>query len=667
MPIQQNPEEEERNMKRMYFCDIKFNHVEYLDKWFVKLNMIHIDFAALLSGRTSHFLKREETKNVYTTQNPQNIVATGRFTFHRKNLYYSFYISEQAQRPKSIQFIDANSNILEEQTLVIPTTGPDSIYQNATGKICGVWRRVHRDYRRQLRDEQINVILIWGEQYRVELALGGRIERYPALSTELFSSLLEPAIESRSLTSLQGAGGTAIVSTTSGATIHSIHLTLVVNGIFAADEIMEVPLNIRIVNEDKGITILEEIQKVRKPAHDVNVIELSSPVSTHDLRMLTRNKLELIVESRKNPELRIRGSIQTRVACQIFQTLLTPSTSEIRTPSSAMAWMYLVKDGSMIYNIVSDDFSHLDSPNITLIDDNGKRRNELEDVSGNFKYNAAHGIIDRVGPRLLESLYSNELAVNVAVPSNPSLLKGRLIERQVADSRDSVEPILLKRLDTNSPIYIVGLAWISVDIECTVHYEIDLNGYADTQNIYEVYLHEVPIEAPGAPVTRRRLNEFSGNFFEDFVLDMTSDDLAKLETSVCYMEIVSKDVGDVVLRGRLKSTKVPRHCNNNVPIVVNPNEHNDNQQQSLIGLTKCFYSGRFYDEGEQWKRTGDPCTICYCVNGRTECEPVKCAPTKCRQDEVLIKKGDCCPTCTGINTIFICTLIIHIVMILISY
>lgn len=28
----------------------------------------------------------------------------------------------------------------------------------------GVWRRVPRDYRRLLRDNQINVVLIWGKQ-----------------------------------------------------------------------------------------------------------------------------------------------------------------------------------------------------------------------------------------------------------------------------------------------------------------------------------------------------------------------------------------------------------------------------------------------------------------------------------------------------------------------
>lgn len=103
-------------------------------------------------------LKRAEMLNTYSTKNPQNLVATGRFSFHKKNLYYSFYVSEKASRPRTIQFIDNSGNILEEHSLVLANSGPNSttsIYQNATGKICGVWRRIPRDYRRLLKEEQL--------------------------------------------------------------------------------------------------------------------------------------------------------------------------------------------------------------------------------------------------------------------------------------------------------------------------------------------------------------------------------------------------------------------------------------------------------------------------------------------------------------------------------
>lgn len=101
------------------------------------------DFGALLTTRTSFFLKREEIKTPYATNNPLNIIATGRFTFHKKNLYFSFYISERALRPRAIQFIDETGHILEE-IILVQSNNMFSVYQNSTGKLCGVWRRKHQ-------------------------------------------------------------------------------------------------------------------------------------------------------------------------------------------------------------------------------------------------------------------------------------------------------------------------------------------------------------------------------------------------------------------------------------------------------------------------------------------------------------------------------------------
>lgn len=221
-PVQVITEEEERNMKH---------------------------FAALLNGRTSHFLKRDEMKTMYSTNNPQNIVATARFTFHKKNLYYSFYVSHKTLRPRSIQFIDDTGTILEEHNLMMSLNGPLSLYQNSTGKICGVWRRIPRDYKRLLRDERLFVVLIWGGKYQTELALAGRITKYTALSTELFSSLLEPAPGTKS-DQMSGSGGTAIVSISSGAA-SSIHLMIIFNGIFDPEEFIDVPINVRIELPEK--------------------------------------------------------------------------------------------------------------------------------------------------------------------------------------------------------------------------------------------------------------------------------------------------------------------------------------------------------------------------------------------------------------------------------
>ena len=590
-------------------------------------------------------LKRDDLLNTYSTKNPQNFAATGRFTFHKKNLYYSFYVSEKAPRPRTIQFIDNAGNILEEHSLVMPNNGPNSIYQNATGKICGVWRRVPRDYRRLLREDQINVVLIWEGKHQSELALAGPISKYPALSTELFSALLEPSPGSNP-DAMAGSGGTAIVSTSNGVT-SSIHLTLVLNGLFSSDDIADVPLNIRLESVEKKQIIIEDVQRVKKPNHDINVIEVSSPVSVYDLRMLTRGKLQIIVESRRNSEaMKIQGNVVTRVSCELFQTLLSTHNAESKSKANGMAWLYMNKDGSLVYNIHTNNLNLEEHPLITLINDNGGKKNtELEDLTSSLQMDHAYGVVDRLGPRVLEPLYSGNLGINVATKLESSLIKGKFTVRPVTDSRDAQDPILLKRVGDHAPIHSVGMAWIAVDNECNLHYDISIAGIPNQFFPLQAVLLDMPMEVYGAPINRRILEEFSQNNLEGFVLSLSSADLAKLESSVNYLEIISN--GNInLLKSKLKPIKVPSSCypltDNDVGIATASD--NANQQPSDA---KCFHSNRFYDDGEQWYNSQEACTVCSCNNRRVKCDSIKCPPLKCKKEEQIQKKGDCCPTCDG--------------------
>lgn len=650
------------------------------------------DYGALLTGRTSSFLKRDEIKSVYSTNNPQNYVATARFTFHKKNLYYSFYVSARAPRPRLIQFIDDGGRIMEEHTLQQPANGmgigstsssPMSVYQNATDKICGVWRRVPRDYRKMLRDDLISVVLLWGGPHQAELALAGRVSKYPALATELFSALLEPGADTQAEL-MGGSGGTAIISTSSGAT-SSIHMTFVLNGLFGGEEIADVPLAIRLESQEKKQIVLEDVVAVAKPANDYNVIEFSSPLSPHNLRLLTRGKLIITVASRKHPELRMQGAIATRVACEHWQALLVPpaqapgaaAVAASRTRASGLAWVYLNRDGNMVYNVYTDALNAADVSMITMTDESMKRRTELEDLTPAIHGQTAIGVIERVGPKVLEAMYADALGINVASEADESLIRGRLVARMVADARDSPEPILLKRVSdaTDGAHLQAAMAWLSVDSECTLHYEITLGGVGVGGNnavasggaqTFQLLLEEIPIEAPGAPVTRHALTTWTGYYLEGFNMDMLPADLAKLETSVVYVEVrsVSEDNpgagGVLLLRGKLRSMKVPPHCapytDNDVPGVYQSQmsggssggEHNDNNQVGVgAAESHCFDSKRFHKEGDQWKSEIEACTMCSCLHGLIKCEQIKCPPPKCRPEERKILRDECCESCVG--------------------
>lgn len=590
-------------------------------------------------------------------------MATARFTFHKKNLYYSFYVSARAPKPRFIQFIDDAGRIMEEHTLLQPGAGggPFSVYQNATDKICGVWRRVPRDYRRMLRDDLISVVLLWSGPHQAELALAGRVSKYPALATELFSALLEPSPDTQPEV-MSGSGGTAIISTSSGAT-SSIHMTFVLNGLFGPDEIADVPLNIRLESLEKRQTVLEEVVAVQKPANDYNIIEFSSPLSPHNLRLLTRGKLVVVIGSRKHPELRIQGNIATRVACEHFQALLAPPAGPAagKSRTSGLAWIYLNRDGNLVFNVYTDALNPSDIPVITMTDESMKRRTELEDLTPAIHDGqTAVGVIDRVGPKVLEAMYADALGINVATDTDESLIRGRLVSRMVADARDSPEPILLKRIDAPAAAeaaHLLGMAWLAMDDECTLHYEVTLGGTVTPKRSFQLYLEEIPIEAPGAPVSRRQLAEWTGYYLEGFNMDIPAADRAKLETSVVYVEVRGDD--DVLLRGKLKSMKIPSHCapytDNDVPNVYQPGgEHNDNNQVvSSGGESHCFDSKRFHKEGDQWKSEIETCTMCSCLHGLIKCEAIKCPPLMCRAEERRRIKDECCESCVGKSDIYV--------------
>lgn len=578
-----------------------------------------------------------------------NIVATGRFTFHKRSLYFSFYVSKRPTRPRVIQFIDDTGLILEEIPL-IQSSKVFSVYQNATGKQCGVWRRVPRSSYNKLNNNQMNVVLLWGGQNQAELALAGKISTYSSLSTEMFSSLLEASTNKGN--QMFGAGGTAMVSANFGA-IPSIHLTVVFNGLFYDEERADVTLNIRLELIEEDQTLLEDTVVVQKVSYDYNVIEFSSKIPVDLVEMLSYGKLRLIIESQKTPNiLRISGQILPRVTCEMYQTILASPSSNSKTIGSGLAWTFINRDGALVYNILTDGLSPESKPIITLVDENGKQSTEIAELAAFNQSCKSIGVIETFEPQMLKSLYDNKLIVNIAMEKDPSLIRGQLNRTHVADARDSSEPILLRRLDISSPAHLVGMAWIAVDNECTLHYEISLNNSNVNPERFELYLEEKPMEALNAPVTTTLLDEFDGEYFEGFVMGMSWYELSKLESSVCHLQIKSKESGQHLLKGLMHSIKIPNHCyppttDSNVPsVVLTLNDQVDPENAGVSANTKCFHSKQFYDEGSQWTNELESCSMCHCTSGNVKCDKYECPPLDCKGGEIRQpRKGECCPSC----------------------
>lgn len=594
-------------------------------------------FATLLTGRTSLPLRRDDLTPSSAFNNAYNYVATGRFTFHRKNLYYAFYLSALTPRPRTLQFVDTSGSILEEQT-ISPIGG---VYQNATGKLCGVWRRVPRDYRKLLREERLHVALIW----EPSATLTGQLARYRALGSEHFSALLEPANGvDRSL--MAGAGATAIVSASS-ASAPSVHISLVFNGVFLPYDVFEVPIVVQLEHPDKEYVVFREEIIVKKPSHELNIGEVRSALSGADLRLLTRGKLAISIMSRKDPEaLRLIGIVGPRATCDMYQTILS---SETPTAASGLGWAFLDRTGALRYGVQLVGLEE-ESVLVTLVDEGGKRRTELEDLTPTLVGGLANGSLDRPGPRLLEPLFNGELSV-VTASHLGSLLRGRFSQRPVADARDTATPILLRRLDAD-PILLTGpagLVWAAVDLDCALHYELEISGLPNVNDrTLQLFLETMPLLAQGAPVSRRLLEEFTGSVLEGSVTGLSPIELYRIESGIGFLEVADKLTGRLLkapFKTRAPLSCLPHYADNDVASVV---AYNLQPPHSDIETGACFHETRFYEEGTQWTANSDPCSMCHCYRGLAHCDPVPCPPLSCSVgQQSKPAAGHCCPICSG--------------------
>jgi chordin len=114
--------------------------------------------------------------------------------FLHKSLYYSFVHNDGLPRPKFIQFVDSEGNVVEEQEVTLNS------YQAETKKICGVWRKMPRIYRKLLKEEKLFAALVT-EKIGTDndRFLAGRVAKQRYVTTELYSSLLEPATQAVSI------------------------------------------------------------------------------------------------------------------------------------------------------------------------------------------------------------------------------------------------------------------------------------------------------------------------------------------------------------------------------------------------------------------------------------------------------------------------------------
>jgi len=650
------------------------------------------DFAALLTQKTS-------SKGTSSLSS----MATGRFTFHKRHLYFSLVLpSTTSQLPRFLHFLGDNGDILEEQQL------EPNDYFNATGKICGVWRKVPRVYKKLLRTEKLWVALM---DDRDGEAITGRVSRYKALSTELLSAVLVPTSPS-----CPGCAGTAAISMASAS--NSIHVTVAAAGVAAAASASApkgaVDVNTLVVRletlETNGspARLIEELITVQKP-QEVNLIEVRTVLEPREMRLLLRGQLILTVYAKRNPEQKLRGAIGPRIACDIFDSLITSDGSLqqpiVPTTATGLAWMFIGKDGNFNYRVLLRGLSS-SVTKITLESGalKSKRPRVVEDLTNLLSDNWINGTISNPTPRDLEQLYEGDMYINVATDVSESEIRGRLEPRLASPSHLGTEngPILMNAVNGSR----AALGWVHVDQECNFHYDVIIGQDAEslasasrrdpiaapTLTIIElVDLPRLSISSEGssrivgpsgitlmdaseAGYTNgnipfmpniRLLDEFAGSQVENSVGDLNKLSLSRMNAGVAYLKVTEPpqhEMAPTEFQGWLTNLQVPSTC---LPFTASAMHEADGAEEPSLGpgyvfdrqddneipqTSRCFYEGKLFDDGKQWTAVHDRCMMCSCQRGRVVCDHVICPALNCGSASIVQPNGECCPMCQNVTS-----------------
>ncbi|XP_059052840.1 dorsal-ventral patterning protein Sog [Achroia grisella] len=623
------------------------------------LSMKH--FGALLTGRSPLCIRRDDMTGVPVARG----VATARFIFRRRHLFWSVQLGTSITiKPRALLFLDREGRLLIEQSLA-KVPGLHATYEDKTDKLCGVWRRVPREYKRLLRDGSLFIALIWGdaENNTMESALSGRIDRYPALTSEMFTTLLEPehlppppgnsACEdsfqpgqtSLALTGQQeGWGGTAVVTGVAGAA-PSLHFAIAYNGIFSpTPREKEQAVRVVLTMSDKNQTIIDEIHQIAKPGYELNVLEVSTPVTAAQLRSLARGRLLLSIEDIAAPERRITGRVMQKATCEVYHAPLVAERLPASSVPEGLALLYIDKEGSLVYDIQIDNLDAID-PKITLVEEQGKRHSQVEILD------TRTGVLARPSARIFPPLYDDQLAVHIGGDLGPPLLRGRLVSRPLPDAANG-GPALLKRTDALVPVTanpVAGLAWVSVDALCGLHYEVVITGNVGT---WTPWLDTHAIDGGN-------IRPLVG--FEGCVLEPSPAELLSLHTGTAYLGIRGADNTTTVLLTLIPKLSVPISCMDNTYLNTKympntptylktsyPPDRRLSDMNQLSKTTSCYYEGELHTDGSQWI-VPKSCTICGCVYGESRCDPIRCPPVHCTVPTIT-PPGQCCPICTNSST-----------------
>ncbi|XP_051963635.1 chordin-like [Xyrauchen texanus] len=587
------------------------------------------DFVALLTGSKDSWLPSSSG------------VARARFTLTRTSLTFSITY-QRMSRPSVVTFLDSDGNTALE--FRVPRTETDMI--------CGIWKNLPKSQIRQLEAEQLHVSMTTADNRKEEIQ--GKIIKHRALFAETFSAILT----SEEVHS--GMGGIAML--TLSDTENNLHFILILQGLIPHTEKSseKVPVKVTLMYRQH---MLREI-RANISADDSDFAEVMADLNSRELFWLSRGHLQITVETEgRNPH-QISGYISGKRSCDTLQSVMSSGSALApgKTGGVGSAVFTLHHNGSLDYQVlVAGLTSAVVGVTIEMKPRRRSKRSVLHDITADYSATEdqgsgrAAGSCSRVEARHIHMLLQNELFINIATAEQPEgELRGqiRTLLYNGLDARRHQLPVPLAGQFVSPPVRTGagGHAWVSVDDQCHLHYEIVVNGLSKSEDAtLNAHLHglaEIVEMDDSATNHKRLLAGFYGQQAQGVLRDISLDLLRHLDEGTAYIQVSTKMNPRGEIRGRIH---IPNSCEfGSRSEVVEETEFDDlvfvrDPSELKKDPHTCFFEGEHHAHGSQWTPQYNACFSCTCQKKTVICDPVICPALSC--PHTVQPDDQCCPVC----------------------
>uniref|UniRef100_A0A7N8WS11 Chordin n=1 Tax=Mastacembelus armatus TaxID=205130 RepID=A0A7N8WS11_9TELE len=575
------------------------------------------DFVTVLTGMTDSWLPSSGG------------VARARFSLTRTSLAFSITY-QRMSRPGKIVFLDSDGNTAFEYR----------VPKGQSDMICGVWKNLAKPLMRQLQSEQMRIRMTTLTNRREEVE--GKIIKHRALFAETFSSTLTSKEEN------SGMGGIAML--TLSDTENNLHFILILQ------EPVLVPIRVHLVYRQH---ILREIL-ANITSHDPDFAEVLTDLNSRELFWLSRGQLEIAVATEGQDPRQISGFITGRKSCDTIQSVM--SSGDALTPGKTggvgSAIFNLHDNGTLDYQVqVAGLTSDMVGLTIELKPKRRNKRSVLYDLMP--EYNKATGRAvgswSRLEARHIHMLLQNELFINVATAhSQDGELRGQikalLYSGLEAPRHELPTPLAGHFVSPLVRTGASGHAWVSVDKNCHLHYEIVVAGLSKTDdltvNAHLQGLAEIGEIDDTSTAHKQLLTGFYGSQAQGVLKDISHELLQHLDQGTAFIQVSTK----LNPRGEIRGwVHVPNNCKLGTNGDVEEAEFDDFFVTDPEELKKdphmCFFENQHHAHGSRWTPNYDTCFSCSCQKRTVICDPVICPTLTCSQ--TIQPEDKCCPICDG--------------------